>query len=190
MATTIDWATGIITVNQADLTLVSGTLYTMDTDAFRLELKALEASLAGMAEPDIHLHNTAVTVGGITYARTIEILSPYSVQFLPNTQWSVRLEGSNNNIWDVEAGILVQNQVQVIPTNSGGLIDGTITSQIVEGTLDVQAALRVILAATAGKLSGAATTTVTIRNTLDDKNRIVATVDADGNRTAIVLDTT
>lgn len=36
-----------------------------------------------------------------------------------------QLEGSNNNIWDVENGILNQNQVQVIPTNSAGLIVGS-----------------------------------------------------------------
>jgi hypothetical protein len=37
--------------------------------------------------------------------------------------YSVRLSGSNNNLFDVEAGILVQNTVQVIAGNSAGLID-------------------------------------------------------------------
>lgn len=48
-------------------------------------------------------------------------------------------------------------------------------------------ALRVILAGMAGKLSGAATSTVTIRNLADSADRIVATVDADGNRTAVTV---
>jgi hypothetical protein len=48
--------------------------------------------------------------------------------------------------------------------------------------------LRLMLAALAGKLSGAATATVSIRDTGDSKDRIVATVDADGNRTAVTLD--
>lgn len=48
--------------------------------------------------------------------------------------------------------------------------------------------IRVIAAATAGKLSGAATTTVTIRDVADARNAIVATVDADGNRSAVTLD--
>jgi hypothetical protein len=43
---------------------------------------------------------------------------------------------------------------------------------------------RMVLASQTGILSGAATTTVTIRDILNLKNRIVATVDADGNRTA------
>lgn len=52
----------------------------------------------------------------------------------------------------------------------------------------VRKILRVMSAALAGKLSGAATTTNTIRDVTDAKARITATVDADGNRTAITLD--
>jgi len=52
-------------------------------------------------------------------------------------------------------------------------------------------ALRLMLAALAGKLSGAAGTTVTFRNAVaDSKDRIVATVTADGNRTAVTTDQT
>lgn len=59
----------------------------------------------------------------------------------------------------------------------------------VETGLSVRQALRLIAAATGGKVSGAETTTVTIRNAVaDDADRIVATVDADGNRTAITYD--
>jgi hypothetical protein len=48
--------------------------------------------------------------------------------------------------------------------------------------------LRLMLASLAGKLSGAATTTVSIRDTNDSKDRIVATVDPDGNRSSVTLD--
>ena len=59
----------------------------------------------------------------------------------------------------------------------------------IETGLTVREALRLILAATAGKVSGGATNTVTFRNaSADSKNRIIATVDGDGNRTAIVYD--
>lgn len=125
MAISVNWATGVITVPQADLTFISGTLYEMDTDVFRLALKALEAGVEGMPFADTHAHNTEVTVAGTTFARTVEILAPYSVTFTPNSQWSVRLVGSNNNIFDVENGVLNQNQVQVIPGNSAGLIKAT-----------------------------------------------------------------
>jgi hypothetical protein len=39
-----------------------------------------------------------------------------------------------------------------------------------------------------GKASGAATTTVVFRDISDTKPRITATVDSDGNRTAITTD--
>lgn len=62
--------------------------------------------------------------------------------------------------------------------------------QIIEGSITFREAIRLILAASAGKLSGAGTgsTNVKIRDTLDSKDRIDATVDDDGNRTAIALD--
>lgn len=122
MAISIDYGnTNVITVPQADLTLVSGTLYELDTNSFRQDLKTLEASEEGIVFPDTNSHNTEVTVAGTTFARLIEILSPYSVEFTPDSAWSTRLIGSNNNIFDVENGILQQNQVQVIPSNSAGL---------------------------------------------------------------------
>ncbi len=127
MAMTIDWPNKVISVPQSDLVLVSGTLYEMNTETyFRDALMALADDEQGMAWPVPYRHSTEVAVAGVTYARVIEIINGYSVQFTPNSQWSVRLVGSNNNIFDVQNGVLVQNQVQVIPTNSGGL--QTVTS--------------------------------------------------------------
>lgn len=60
----------------------------------------------------------------------------------------------------------------------------------VETGLTPRQAQRLLVAALAGKLSGAATTTITIRNYGDAKSRVIATVDADGNRTAITYDLT
>jgi hypothetical protein len=72
--------------------------------------------------------------------------------------------------------------------NADALLD---RSGAIETGLTPRQALRLNSAALAGKLSGAATTTVTIRNAVQDsKDRIVATVDADGNRTAITTDVT
>ena len=134
MAISIDPATKVITIPKADLTLVSGTLYTLDTDAFRLELKDWEDSELGIVHPDTHSHNTEVTIAGVTYARFIEIINGYSVTF-ENGTYSVKLTGSNNNIWDVENSILNQNTVQVIPTNSAGLISVNTGSAVLPGDL-------------------------------------------------------
>lgn len=59
----------------------------------------------------------------------------------------------------------------------------------VETGLTLRQALRVIAAATAGKVSGGGTSTITIRNAVaDGADRIVATVDSNGNRSAITYD--
>lgn len=132
MALSIDWGnTYVITVPRADLTLVSGTLYELDVNAFRLELKSLEDDAAGMPYPRTHNHNTEVTVAGITFARFVEILPPYSVEF-ENGPYSVRLVGANNNVFDIENGILSQNQVQVISNNSAGLVSSSGSGPAVE----------------------------------------------------------
>jgi hypothetical protein len=59
----------------------------------------------------------------------------------------------------------------------------------IETGLTLRQALRLVAAATAGKISGASGTTITIRNPVaDSKDRITATVDVDGNRSAFSYD--
>lgn len=61
---------------------------------------------------------------------------------------------------------------------------------VIEPGFTLRSALRLMLAAMAGKVSGAGTTNVLIRDVNDTKNRLNATVDASGNRTAVVKDVT
>lgn len=123
MAVSTDWITKTFSVPQADLTLISGTLFELDTETvFRQGINAIMASEEGIVFEDSITHNTPVTVAGTTFARTIEVINGYNVTFTPDSQFTVRLAGSNNNIFDVESGILNQNQVQLIAQNSAGLI--------------------------------------------------------------------
>lgn len=124
MAITIDPATKVISIPQSDCTLVSGTVYTLNTETvFRAQVNALLASEDYIWMDDAIAHNTEYTIAGLVYARSISIINGYTIEFTPDSQWSVVLEGSNNDLWDVLSGILVQNQVQVIPTNSAGLVN-------------------------------------------------------------------
>lgn len=66
-------------------------------------------------------------------------------------------------------------------------VDEILDEQIGDGTITMRQALRVIIAACAGKVSGGGTTTVTIRNLADSANVVVATVDSDGNRSALTV---
>ena len=122
MALSIDPATKVISVLQADLTFVSGDLYELDTDAFRKEVNDILSSEDYAWMDDAYDHNAEYTVIGVTYARKVELVNGYSVTFEDNV-YSVRMSGSNNNIFDVEGGILnPSGNVTVVGQNSAGLI--------------------------------------------------------------------
>jgi hypothetical protein len=65
-----------------------------------------------------------------------------------------------------------------------------VLDDVVEGSLTLRHFIRLMGAALLGELSGAATTTIVVRDASDTKTRITATVDADGNRSAMSLDAT
>lgn len=71
--------------------------------------------------------------------------------------------------------------------NADALLD---RADAIESGWTPRQALRIVLSALAGKLSGAATNTALIRDVTDAKTRITATVDADGNRSAVTYDKT
>lgn len=120
MAISINWATKVISVPKADMTLITLTPYEireLDIDAFRLELKALEETEIGMIFPRTHNHNTAVALGGVTLARVVEIINDYTITF-ENGTYIVNLANANSNILDVTN----YNLVQLRANNSAGLI--------------------------------------------------------------------
>jgi hypothetical protein len=102
----------------------------------------------------------------------------------------------------------VTGAVGSVTGNVGGNVVGTVASVVgsigsivnagidlifdraagVETNYTVRQALRLILSAVSGKLSGAATATILVRDLNDTKNRITATVDGSGNRSAITTD--
>ena len=118
MAITIDWGSRVISVPQSFLTHTGGTNYSLDTNAFHIALKDLEDDEAGVAFPPTHNHNTSVLLGGIQYARIIEMINGYTITF-ENGVYAISLLGSNNNILDVTN----LNQVAIRSNNSAGLIN-------------------------------------------------------------------
>ena len=60
----------------------------------------------------------------------------------------------------------------------------------VETGLTVRQALRLLVGAFAGRLSGAGTGTETVRDYNNSKNRLIYTVDVNGNRTGVTTDVT
>lgn len=73
-----------------------------------------------------------------------------------------------------------------VTLEAAGFSSYLLDSEDIESGLTLRQALRLVAAATAGKISGGGTATVTIRNAVaDGADRIVAEVDSAGNRTAI-----
>jgi len=116
MALTVDWGTGIIDVPQNYLSPVGGSLYELDVAQFFRDLRDLEDSELGQVELPIVEHATQVTLGGFTYARSVQIINGYTVTF-ENGNYRVRLTGANNNVADVTN----LNYVSVLSQNSAGL---------------------------------------------------------------------
>lgn len=67
-------------------------------------------------------------------------------------------------------------------------IADNVADEAYDGTTTLRQTVRLINAFIASKVSGGRSTTITYRNIDDTKNRIVATVDSSGNRTALTLD--
>ena len=124
MAIIVDPSTFVITVPEADLSLVQSVpsvIYNMDINWFRLQLKDWEDGgdglNGGITFLKTHTHNTEVTLGGLTYARVVELLDPYTITF-ENGAYAVNLVGANSNIADK----VNVNNVSVRSQNSAGLI--------------------------------------------------------------------
>lgn len=119
MAISIDWGAKIIQIPRADLTLLQSVpteIRELNLNEFRLILKDLEDSEAGIVFLDTHRHNTEVLLGGLTYARVVEIINGYTITF-EDGQYAVNLVGANSNVGDV----VNVNQVSVRSSNSAGL---------------------------------------------------------------------
>lgn len=119
MAVTITWGTKVINIPKSDLTVVQLTpteIYSMDLNWLHLTLKDLEDGEEGMAYLDTHRHNTEVSLGGVIYARVVEIINGYTITF-EDGQYAVNVIGGNSNVSDV----VNVNQVSVRSANSAGL---------------------------------------------------------------------
>lgn len=89
---------------------------------------------------------------------------------------------------DASVGAMAANTVTASALAADAVDE--ILDEVIEGSTTFRQMLRLFASALGGKLDGAATTTVTIRDLGDTKDRVTATVDANGNRTAITLDLT
>jgi hypothetical protein len=151
------------------------------------------------------------TVGG----QTVDSASGTSIPiyaFLVNG-WKIRPQESSHTL-NINDGVLLvqgggdpfvnplgsfvvrvnyQQPVQAITVatgGGGGLSVPDIWQHAIEAGMSAEQMMRVFMAVLAGTVSGAGTGTETFRDIADTKARVVSTVDAQGNRTAVVVDGT
>lgn len=106
-------------------------------------------------------------------------------------------EGIRDNVW---GAILANYQAtgtagKALSSAAVGGVDYNLLAQAVweaaiDGGYTAEELMRLMSSAMAGKVSGAEGTTTIFRDITDTKDRITATVDTNGNRTAITLDAT
>ena len=137
---------------------------------------------AGHDTEQLTLHITQASMAPVTIV--VELYRPETTE---GSTLTVTTGGALSTIATdaVNADALATDAVTEIADGLLDLVNG------IETSLTLRQAARVALAALAGKASGMATTTAVFRNAqADTKNRITATVDADGNRSAVTLDAT
>ena len=83
-------------------------------------IEDIEDDDEGIPYLDTHRHVTETTLAGLTYARIVEIINGYTVEF-EDGQYTVNCVGANHNVSDVK----VSNQVSLIVNNAAGLITNT-----------------------------------------------------------------
>jgi hypothetical protein len=172
MIAALDAIAGVATVtgsaNAIGLIQIAGTSDGVaSVTAFTLVASSMSGTIAGIATVDANL-------GAVI---------PCEASSAGLASSSVNLKGTGRLGGDITiggTGYLSNDDVE-------RLAAAVIESEI-ETSFNLKEAFRLVLSATAGKLSGAAGTTITIRNVVDDKNRIVATVDSNGNRTSLTYD--
>ena len=107
-----------------------------------------------------------INIGGVTYAEAADVAAAV---------WSASA-ALNNDVGTMGEKL----------NDAGGAANPW--TEVIEGSYTAAEMLRIIAAALAGELSGAATTTITIQGIDGVTDRIIATVTSDGDRTAIALD--
>lgn len=197
MALSINWVTKVITVPQADLGIVSAGLYELNVETFRLALKDIEDGEEGMSFPDTHRRNAPVTLAGVTYAQTFEIINGYTVTFQSTgTPYRVRVVGGNHNIGDVQnvndVSLIIGNSAGLVAVNTGGSsgpsasgVADAVWVRGIESGLNAEQMLRIILAAVSGLTQGIGTSQEVYLARNGTTPRITADFDPQGNRSAV-----
>ena len=134
----------------------------------------------------------ADTVANVTAVGTTTNLT--NLPTMP-ADWLTAAGVKADAVTKLQANLALEATLQAIRGASGDTLE-TLSNEIaakmataenIEGTYTLKDAIRIILAFAAGKVSGGGTSSIKFRSTGDDVDRIQATVDSSGNRTAVTI---
>lgn len=96
------------------------------------------------------------------------------------------------SVWAVATRTITGGTIDTNSDKTGYRLSATgvddVCDEVIEGTLTWRQITKICLSALAGESTGGGTATLIFRDNADTKARITATVDANGNRTAMTLD--
>ena len=125
-------------------------------------------------------------VNGILYSDNFN--TPYftyeGVNTFPATVSALGIQSSGNADSTAIANAVWQNAGVVTASD----VATSVWSQAIEAGLSAEDVTRIMFSVLAGKVSGAGTGTERFRDVSDTKDRLVVTVDDDGNRTSVTRD--
>lgn len=177
-----------------------GTLTLVNTDAINdVVFVNCHSGIPGTTTPIIDANSVAdLDLNIVSYHGGIEIRNftlSSMVSSINIDAGNIILASSNTDGTIVIRGVasMTDNSTGTTVIDDGLVRDASAAdawSYIIETGFTAEEMLRLISASAAGKLSGAGTTNIKIRDLSDTKDRIDATVDASGNRTVVTLDDT
>lgn len=173
---------GIVTAVQAKTDLLPaqpaavGSAMTLGTDA--VSAAAMSAAAVAEIQSGLATASALATVSAFLDTEVAAILAAVDTEVA-----AIKLKTDL-----IPAAPAAVGDVPTAAQNAAGLLD---LANAIETGLTVRGLLRVLGSAGAGKVSGAATTSMIFRNAVaDTKPRITATVTPDGDRTAVTIDAT
>lgn len=203
--------TAIFPTDPADQSLIIAATNTIlaDTNAILLDTAEIGAAGAGLtALGDLRIANLDTTVSsrlaGTSYAAPLDAAGTRAAVGLATANLDTQFGAvATQSLLATVAGY-IDTEVAAIKAKTDNLpaspaatgaqmaltaaaVDAVL-DEIVEGTTTFRELLRGFASALVGKASGLGTTTAVFRDIGDTKDRITATVDADGNRTAVTTD--
>jgi hypothetical protein len=163
----------------------SGEISDADMKAFLL----MVASISGSGDIEADISALAQLISNLTGAgdssSTLSGTGSMSADIL--SYGELTPEGIRDSIWNALSAQYDKTGTMGEKLNDAGSASNP-WSETLEGTYTAADMMRIVTAVLAGKVSGGGTGIETFRDINDTKDRVVSTVDSNGNRTSVTID--